>query len=74
MLPESADDLCNSQMLWYQGVIENNMLKNYNENSCPDKIFFFPVKINAGLVLSAIQLLVSSQFAIYDFFLYTSVS
>lgn len=50
VLPESADDLCSSQ-----GTIENNMLIKDNENLYPDRIF--SVKINAGLMLSAIQLL-----------------
>lgn len=50
VLPESTDDLCSSQ-----GTIENNMLIKDNENLYPDRIF--SVKINAGLMLSAIQLL-----------------
>lgn len=45
VLPESTDDLCNSQLFWYPGMIENNMLINYNENSYPDKIFFFLWKL-----------------------------
>lgn len=72
VLPESANDLCSSQLPWYQGTTENNMLIEDNENSYPDRIFQW--KLMLAVCSQQFSCWVSSHLTIYDSFLYTSVS
>lgn len=72
VLPESANDLCSSQLPWYQGTTENNMLIDDNENSYPERIFQW--KLMPAVCSQQFSCWVSSHLTIYDSFLYTSVS